>query len=180
MVLGCPDRDDFVPFGTSMVCQSLRMPTAQDWPAPMLHFRYHIFTYDALWGEVTQKFYDSFHVGVVPSGGIEPTYVFTDGNRTQVIGALMDLGWRKGAVDLRPYAGQTIKVCLANVTRWDDRLNTWTFVDDVQLVNLEKKLYLPAVQRKAPGSGLHTKVQSSALEAETPGGEPSDLGELRR
>jgi hypothetical protein len=92
----------------------------------------------------------------------------------------MDLGWRQGAVDLRPYAGQTIKVCLANVTRWDDRLNTWTLVDDVQLVNLEKKLYLPAVQRKAPGSGLHTKVQSSALEAETPGGAPSDLGELRR
>ena len=180
MVLGCPDREDFAPFGTSMVCQSLRVPTAQEWPAPMLHFRYHILTYDVLAGETTQRVFDSFHMGVVPAGGIEPSYVFTDGNRTGVYGQRVDLGWRQGAVDLRPYAGQTIKVCLANVTRWDDRLNTWTFVDDVQLVNLEKKLHLPAIQRKAPASGVHTKVQSSALEVQTTGEEPSGPEELRR
>ena len=162
-VLGCPDEDGLeegeVPFGTSRICQTLNVPSAEDWPAPVLTFRYHIFTYDVLWSQRYDRFYDSFNVGLGPLGGIEPTYVFTDGNKTQDYDRLMDLLWREGSVDLRPHAGRAVRICLANVTRVDTLFNTWTFVDDVRLVNLEYNLYLPVVKRNAPVSGLSVDVR---------------------
>jgi hypothetical protein len=152
-LLGCPNVKDGAAVGTSMVCQTLSVPAAQDMPAPMLTFRYHIFTYDVVWGSNTHKFWDSFEVGVLLSGSIEPTYVFTDGNRTRE-GTLLDLGWREGTVDLRPYAGQSVKICMSNITRHDSFWNTWTYVDDVRLMNLEQRLYLPAVLRAPPFGAL--------------------------
>ncbi len=146
MVLGCPDAVD-ADFGESIICQTITVPNVQDMPAPRLQFRYHIFTYDVLWGAQTQRFYDSFNAGVSDPGQISPTYVFTDGNRTQNYDALMDLGWREGSMDLRPYAGRTIRVCLANITRVDRTYNTWTYVDDVRVVNQERRIALPLVQR---------------------------------
>jgi hypothetical protein len=146
VVLGCPDQETNAPFGESMICQTIDVPNACNVPAPMLLFRYRIFTYDVLWGEMTQKFYDSFNVGLSDPAQMSPTYVFTDGNRGDY-GTLTDLGWREGSVDLGFYAGQTIRVCLANVTREDKNYNTWTFVDDVRVVNLEHRITLPIVQR---------------------------------
>jgi len=137
-----------------MICQAIDVPNAQDWPAPVLRFRYHIFTYDVLWSQNRQKFFDSFNVGLCPSGGIEPTYVFTDGNRDPTsYDRFMDLGWQEGTVDLRPYAGQRMKICFANVTREDELFNTWTIVDEIRLVNLEHRIYLPVVLQasRAPG-----------------------------
>jgi len=162
VVLGCPDQKDGVPFGESMICQTIDVPSAQDMPAPMLHFRYRIFTYDLVQGPTTGRFYDSFNVGVGPPGVVQPTYVFTDGNRTGY-GTLKDLGWREGAVDLRPSAGRIMKVCLANVTRVDASYNTWTIVDDVRLVNLEHRLYVPMVLRAAPVSGLSVEVRQQSV-----------------
>jgi len=146
VLLGCSDVRDGAAVGTSMVCQTISVPAAQDMPAPVLFFRYRVLTYDVIWGPNTHKYYDSFDVGIASPGSIEPTYVFTDGNRS-IEGKLLDLGWREGSIDLRPYAGQTVRVCLSNITREDSFWNTWTFVDDVRLMNLEQKLYLPAVLR---------------------------------
>jgi len=158
VVLGCPDQKD-ADFGESMICQTINVPTVQDMPAPMLQFRYRIFTYDLLWGAATQRFYDSFNAGVSDPGQMSPTYVFTDGNPGPDYGAtLIDLGWREGSVDLRPYAGRTMRVCLANVTRVDRKYNTWTFVDDVRIVHLEHTIALPIVQR------MHLTQVSSAEE----------------
>jgi hypothetical protein len=70
----------------------------------------------------------------------------------------MDLGWRDGAVDLSLYAGQTIKICLANVTRVDPGWNTWTVVDDVRIINLEHRVWLPIVTRPASVSGLAIEI----------------------
>jgi hypothetical protein len=78
--------------------------------------------------------------------------VFTDGNKTQIYGTLTDLGWRGVAVNLAPYAGQTIELCLVNVTRLDVLFNTWTVVDDVKVVNLEHRLFVPTMQRGGAGS----------------------------
>jgi hypothetical protein len=169
MVLGCPDKAGIakgeVPYGTSMVCQTIDVPGAQDMPAPVLAFRYHILTYDLLWSERYDRFYDSFNLGLGPSGAVEPTHVFTDGNKTQTYGTLMDLGWREGGVDLRAYAGQTIKMCLSNVTRvdplFDIQFNTWTYIDDVRLVNLEYAVYVPIVQQQASISGLSMDVHAT-------------------
>ena len=157
VVLGCPDQES-APVGESMICQRLDIPSAQDMQAPLLHFWYRIRTYDVLMGPTTGRFYDSFNVGLGPMGGIEPTWVFTDGNRTGNYGTLMDLGWRDGVVDLSPYAGQTIKICLANVTRVDPGWNTWTVVGDVRIINLEYRLWLPLVTRPAPVSGLSVEI----------------------
>jgi hypothetical protein len=167
MVLGCPDQagtepGEGPPYGTSMICQTIDVPGAQDMPAPMWAFRYRILTYDVLWSQRYDRFYDSLHAGLGPVGTLQPTYVFTDGNRTQSYGTLMDLGWRDSVVDLRPYAGQTIDVCLANVTRVDTLFNTWTYVDDVRLVNLEHAIYVPIVQQQAVVSGLSASVHKTA------------------
>ncbi len=116
----CSDVRDGAAVGTSMVCQTISVPAAQDMPAPVLFFRYRVLTYDVIWGPNTHKYYDSFDVGIASPGSIEPTYVFTDGNRS-IEGKLLDLGWREGSIDLRPYAGQTVRVCLSNITR-EDRL----------------------------------------------------------
>jgi hypothetical protein len=147
VLLGEPLAETSTCVGEAMICQTISVPSVQDMPAPRLQFRYHIFTYDVLWGDVTRKFYDSFNVGLSDLGQMSPTYVFTDGNRSQDYGTLMNLGWREGSVDLRPYAGRTIKVCFANVTRVDESYNTWTFLDDVRIVHLEHKIVLPIVQR---------------------------------
>jgi len=163
-VLGCPDQETGAPFGESIICQTISVPSAQDMPAPRLQFRYRVFTYDVLWGEFTQKFYDSFHAGVSDPGQMSPTYVFTDGNRTQNVGVQMDLGWREGSVDLRPYAGQTIRACLANVTREDTDYNTWTLVDDVRMVNLEYKITLPVVQRMRIAQVSAAEEESGAVQ----------------
>ena len=162
VVLGCPNQETGAPFGASMVCQTINVPRAQDWPVPMLRFRYRVYTYDVLMGPTTGLIYDSFNVGLWPPGQVQPTYVFTDGNKTTDWGTLKDLGWREGAIELSGYAGQSAKVCLANVTRQDSDLNTWTFVDDVRLVNLEHRLFLPVVLRAARGPA---KAQQPQLKA---------------
>jgi hypothetical protein len=151
MVLGCPDPNDGKVFGPSMVCQSMSLPSLQDMPAPILLFRYHIFTYDIIWGPVTQQLYDSFHVGLAETGQIAPTYVYTDGNPGPDYGSLLDMGWREGAIDMRPYAGRAMRVCLANVTRVDGVYNTWTLVDDVRLKNQEYRVVLPVIQKVRGG-----------------------------
>jgi hypothetical protein len=163
-VLGCPDRDAGVPFGESMICQTIAVPGAQSWPAPVLRFRYRIFTYDVLWSTYWNRYYDSFNVGLGLAGAVQPTYVFTDGNRdSDKWNVFMDLGWREGTVDLSPYAGQTMKVCLANVTRVDTAYNTWTIVDDVRLVNLEYRLYVPVILRTAAASGLSSEALQQSM-----------------
>jgi hypothetical protein len=154
VVLGCPNVPEGAPVGASMIYQAISVPNAQDVPAPTLRFRYYIYTYDMVWSVRRQMFYDSFNVGFCPAGQIAPTYVFTDGNMTQAYGHLMPLGWREGAVDLRPYAGQRLNVCLANVTRQDTLLNTWTLVDDIRVVNQENRLCLPVVVNAAPVSSM--------------------------
>nr|MBC7244086.1 hypothetical protein [Chloroflexota bacterium] len=162
VVLGCRDRRD-APFGVSMICQTINVPTVQNMPAPMLLFRYRIFTYDLILGPITGKFFDSFNIALWRPGDISPTYVFTDGHKGPDYGTLRDLGWREGAVDLKPYAGQTLKVCLANVTREDEHLNTWTYVDDVRVVNLEYKICLPVIKRLVPMAGLAAEATLSSV-----------------
>jgi hypothetical protein len=167
VVLGCPDQEEG-PVGASLICQTLDVPLPQDMPAPMLHFRYHIFTYDVLWGVTDpDQVYDSFNVGIGPPGVVQPTHVYTDGNRSTSYGQLMDLGWRDGSVDLRSYAGQVVKACLANVTRVDEAYNTWTIVDDVRMVNLEHRLYVPIIVRASPTSGLSQKVHPKPVRSKS-------------
>jgi hypothetical protein len=176
VVLGCPDQMS-APFGVSMICQTINVPSAQNMPAPQLLFRYRIFTYDVLQGPKTGRFYDSFNVGLWRTGEISPTYVFTDGNKGPTYGTLLDLGWREGAVDLRAYAGQTLKVCLVNETRVDTAYNTWTIVDDARVVNLEYRLGLPLMQRAFSLSELAAKAGKNLARPEEQEGHGLPLDE---
>jgi hypothetical protein len=110
--------------------------------APTLTLWYRILTYDVLWSEWNQKIYDTFEVTLQPSGGGTPVLVLQDGNdvgpNPQLgvdYGVLKDLGWRYARIDLTDYAGQTVEIVFANHNRWDGHFNTWTFVDDVQIVD---------------------------------------------
>ncbi len=164
VLLGCPNVRNGAPVGTSVISQTIQVPSSQDWPGPTLVFRYFVYTYDVLWSQFYNRFYDSFNVGLRPAGGIQPTLVYTDGNRDPTkFDVFMPLGWREGAVDLRPYAGQSVQFCLANATRVDELFNTWTVVDDVRLINVEKKLYLPAIVRLAPTVGLSAAEEHSSM-----------------
>jgi len=188
-VLGCPDRTGMEPeiekrppYGTSMVCQVIQVPGVQDNPAPVLTFCYRMLTYDVLRGPIGGRDYDSFNVGLSSPGEIQPTYVFTDGNRTREYGKLIDLGWRVGAVELKPYSGRAVKVCFANVTRVDSFYNSWTYLDDVQLHNLENRAYIPVARRNMPVSVSALDLnaaQSGHLSSEARPAAPSD-GRRRR
>ncbi len=171
VLLGCPNLRNGAPIGMSVISQTIDVPNSADMPAPTLIFRYRVYTYDMVWSQRYNRYYDSFNVGLRTMDSIQPTWVYTDGNKTQDYDRLMDLGWHEGAVDLRPYAGRRVQFCLANATRVDSRYNTWTVVDDVRVLNVEKRLYLPAIVRAARTVGMsamqeHSDMRRYALEAE--------------
>jgi hypothetical protein len=131
-----------VPTGAANISQSIVVPGSSDMVAPTLTLWYRILTYDVLWSEWNQKIYDTFEVTLQPSGGGTPVLVLQDGNdvgpNPQLgvdYGVLKDLGWRYARIDLTDYAGQTVEIVFANHNRWDGHFNTWTFVDDVQIVD---------------------------------------------
>jgi len=163
-VLGCPNQETSAAVGASMVCQTINVPGSANMPSPMISFRYRIFTYDVLWSQRYNRFYDSFNVGLALAGAIAPTYVYTDGNPSQNYGVLTDLGWRAGAIDVRAYAGRELRVCFANITRVDTLFNTWTYIDDVRIVNLEHRLHLPIVKRTtgATSQAVHLLANDEA------------------
>ena len=163
VLLGCPSIRNGAPIGMSVISQTIEVPSLQDMPGPMLLFRYRIYTYDMVWSQRYNRFYDSFDVGLRPVDSIQTTLVYTDGNTTPNYDLFMDLGWREGAVDLRPYAGRRVQFSLANATRVDDRYNTWTVVDDVRLLNVERRLYLPTIVRVAPTIGLSAAEEHSSM-----------------
>jgi len=150
------DPPGTVPVGRAVISQTVVVPGPNDMIAPALTFWYHIYTYDVLWSERYQKFYDSFEVTIHSSDGITLALALRDGNDVGPdpqfgvdYGVLKDLGWRYGIIDLTPYAGQTIQIVFANHNRWDNRFNTWTFLDDVQIVDRYAfvRRYFPLVTR---------------------------------
>ncbi|MDH7486324.1 MAG: hypothetical protein QHJ81_08595, partial [Anaerolineae bacterium] len=143
-----------VPIGAAVISQTVTVPGPNDMTAPALTFWYRIFTYDVFWSERLQRFYDTFEVSIHSSTGVTLALPLRDGNKVGPdpqfgvdFGVLKDLGWRYGRVDLKPYAGQTIQIVFANHNRWDNRFNTWTFLDEVQIVDSDVfvRRYLPLV-----------------------------------
>jgi len=143
-----------VPVGAAIISQTVAVPGPNDMARPSLTLWYRVFTYDLLWSERFQEFYDTFDVTIHSSEGISLALALRDGNDAGPdpqlgvdYGVLKDLGWRYAAIDLTPYAGQTIQIVFANHNRWDQHFNTWTLVDDVQIVDRYAfvQRYLPLV-----------------------------------
>ena len=63
-----------------------------------------------------------------------------DGNPTTIYKELYDTAGTT-SLDLTPFAGQTVQLVFSNYNRHDNLFNTWSYVDDVRL--LEWPLYAP-------------------------------------
>jgi hypothetical protein len=181
--LGSPDygastdlsEEGTVPVGAVSISQTVTVPDTSEMVAPSLTLWYRIFTYDVLWSAWNQRYYDTFDVKIHSADGTELALVLRDGNDAgddpQLgidYGVLKDLGWRNRIIDLGAYAGQTIQIVLANHNRWDHHYNTWTLVDDVQIVDWQgfTRSYLPLVNGRGTGGASAAGVEQRSA----PGG----------
>ncbi|MCD6291099.1 MAG: hypothetical protein J7M34_11395, partial [Anaerolineae bacterium] len=161
---GCTEPPGCVPVGAAVISQTITVPSLTMGSQPHLSLWYHIFTYDVMYSENRKRYYDTFEVTIVD--GDEEYLVLRDGNPTQEYGQLKDLGWKFATIDLRRFAGHTITIRLSNYNRWDNLLNTWTFVDDVEVRSWGKSphCYLPLVG----GGGTSPPVQTESISHPAP------------
>ncbi len=167
--LGSPDYGPgvegvgYVPVGRGAITQTITVPTLDELGSPQLFLRYRMFTYDVMWSEYYHRYYDTFEVHILDQSGNESVPLI-DGYQGSEYATLHDLGWKEARIDLRPYAGQQIQIVLADYNRWDNRFNTWTYVDDVKVVNAELnwRVFMPLT---AGASGV---ASTSSQEAEVP------------
>lgn len=114
-----------VPVGSAWVEQLVPVPSVA---SPQLIFLYNIFTHDK--NSSLGDTYDSFDVKI--NGNL----VFRDMNKDgpNDCGNLRNLGWRQRTINLSSYAGSSITLRFENWNRYDNWYNTYTYVDDVQIV----------------------------------------------
>ena len=169
--LGSPDYGPgvrgvgYVPVGRGAITQTITVPSLNELAKPQLFLRYRMFTYDVMWSNYYKRYYDTFEVHLIDQNGHEAVPLI-DGYQGSEYATLHDLGWKEARVDLTPYAGQQIQVVLANYNRWDNRFNTWTYVDDVKVINAEltHKTFLPL----AAGAASVAAASSSEESGRTP------------
>lgn len=148
-----------LPVGSGTISQTVYVPASPDVVVPKLHFWYHMMTYDVVWSERFQRYYDSFDVEISVGGGPRQL-LLRDGNfDPALVGAgrpVVDLGWRRAEIDLSPYAGQTVTLYFSNSNRQDNYFNTWTYLDDISITDSVTgyKVYLPLVDRAVSGTVL--------------------------
>ena len=119
-----------IPVGSAWIKQSIQVPNTA---SSCLSFWYRIMTYDVA-RDAERRWYDIFEVQV------NGQQVFWDGNTVHgTTQRRHDLGWRRREVDLSSWRGQTVMVRFANWNSYQrdapapDILNTWTYLDEVQL-----------------------------------------------
>ncbi len=180
--LGSPDYGPgvegvgYVPVGRGAITQTITVPSLNELSKPRLFLRYRIFTYDVMWSDYYHRYYDTFEVHILDQDGHESVPLI-DGYQGNEYATLHDLGWREAKIDLTPYAGQQIQIVLADYNRWDNRFNTWTYVDDVKVVNAElnRRVFVPlaagagsispasASKKATPESGAKRPVEGKPL-----------------
>lgn len=133
-LLGDPSYDNKnVPPGSAWAYQTIEVP---DVDTPILSFWYRIFTYDVLWSENHNSYYDYFDVYLQGTNGQTLEHILRDGYTGEwKANTLRDLGWRHFSYDLSAYAGQTVRVYFANFNTLgatnDPDLNTYTYLDEI-------------------------------------------------
>ncbi|MGQ9517781.1 MAG: OmpL47-type beta-barrel domain-containing protein, partial [Anaerolineae bacterium] len=147
-----------LPIGSAYISQTVYVPAPPDVVAPKLHFWYRIFTYDVVWSERYQRYYDSFDVEITAGGPAQ--LLLRDGNYDPLkVGAgkpVVDLGWKEGVIDLSPYAGQTVTLYFRNSNREDHYFNTWTYLDDISITDSVTgyRVRVPLVARALAGTAM--------------------------
>jgi hypothetical protein len=142
-LLGNPQYpEDGVPEGSAWISQAIQVPESG---TPILSFWYRMFTYDVMWSDYYQSYYDYLEVELKDTSGNTLEHLLRDGfTGSWQPNTLHDLGWRNFTADLSAYCGQTVRIRFANHNtggRTDDpRFNTYTYLDDI------------AVQQKKSGT----------------------------
>jgi uncharacterized repeat protein (TIGR01451 family) len=116
---------DGVPKLDAWIRQSVHIPN--ECPSPTLSFWYRIRSNDIL---VSSR-YDSFDVYV------NKDLILRAGNKKwskPACSALWDSQWRQHTWDLSQYRGKTIELSFGNVIRADWWYNTYTYLDDVEVL----------------------------------------------
>ncbi len=161
-----------VPIGDAEIMQVVRVPDASQMPHPMLVFWYRVLTYDVMYSKVCAGgVCDTFDVTL--DDGSTQTLLLRDGNPTSKYRELYDTGWKRALLDLSPYAGLTVKLKFANWNRHDNKFNTWSYVDDIRLMNWP--LYSTYLSLAVGGSGVGAASFTAAEAAgATPSVDPDD------
>lgn len=173
VVLGNPElgpcydnQPSTLPVGSAYISQTVYVPAPPDVVAPKLHFWYRILTYDVVWSERYQRYYDSFDVEIAAGGPAQ--LLLRDGNYDPLkVGAgkpVVDLGWKEGVIDLSPYAGQTVTLYFRNSNRVDNYFNTWTYLDDISITDSVTgyKVRVPLVARALAGTAAGQTLMQAA------------------
>jgi hypothetical protein len=152
-----------VPVGSAAIRQTIRIPDANQMREPRLQFWYRVQTYDVMFSPRLGRHVDTLDVSLLGEQGNEIALLLRDGNPTDEWGKLYDTGWKFGNIDLRPYAGRTVTLSFANWNRNDNLLNTWSFVDRIQIRD-PLRSYLPLAQ----GAGAAATAAFEAPAGEQP------------
>jgi hypothetical protein len=113
-----------VPLGTAWIERTIAVPSRG---VSTLQIHYNIYSQDKL----SDPKYDRFEIWV--EGSLE----WMDGILTDPYGcgtAPRTTGWRVFNFDVTGYQGTSITLRLQNVSGFDNWYNTWTYVDDIQLL----------------------------------------------
>jgi len=134
-----------VPADSATISQVLFIPPLSQVRWPALTFWYRVKTYDVMYSTYFSRFVDTFDVTLNTVAGEEIALLLRDGNPdSSKWGSLYDTGWKFAMIDLRPYAGQMVKLSFANWNRHDNMFNTWSYVDDIRLID-RSRVYAPFV-----------------------------------
>jgi hypothetical protein len=131
---------------------------------PRLQFWYRVKTYDVMYSQRLARYVDTLDVSLLDEQGGEIAMLLRAGNPTDQWGKLYDTGWRFASIDLRPYAGRTVTLSIANWNRHDNLLNTWSFVDQIQIRDI-LYTYLPVAQSWGLPSAAAAADEDAALTA---------------
>ncbi len=178
-----PPAPGMVPVGSATIRQTLRIPDADQMRDPRLQFWYRVKTYDVIFSERLQKYVDTLDVSLLDEQGNEIALLLRAGNPTDQWGKLYDTGWQFANLDLKPYAGRTVTLSIANWNRNDNLLNTWSFVDQIQIRD-PLRIYLPLMRQEglaaaaasedsAPSTGSASEGAPSLETSES--GKPEDI-----
>jgi hypothetical protein len=125
-----------VPLGYAAVEQTIYVPNVPDGTPLSLDFSYVIYTQDGSSSAV----YDRFEVYLDDDSG--PVLVYADGRPDPNISCnfwyrLPESDWKEASVDLTQpvdFRGKTVTISFQNWNRYDNYMNTFTYLDDVKLV----------------------------------------------
>ena len=148
-----------VPVGDATIMQAIRVPDAEQMLHPTLVFWYRVLTYDVMYSKVCQGgVCDTFDVTVDDGNGVN--LLLRAGNPTTKYKVLYDTGWQLAKLDLSLFAGQTVQLQFSNWNRHDNKFNTWSYVDDVRL--MDWPLYGAYLSMLMGGSGVGTASVTGA------------------